>query len=54
DNEDDVPRVQLGGGRLANKGYQEAAGELREKEQARNQHFTREVMLVPAELSEPS
>ncbi|MCF1424150.1 segregation and condensation protein A [Lactiplantibacillus plantarum] len=53
DNEDDDPRDSLVAELLAYKVYQEAAGELREKEQARHQHFTREAMLVPADLSAP-
>lgn len=47
------PRESLVAELLAYKVYQEAAGELRVKEQARQQHFTREAMLMPAELPTP-
>ncbi|AYJ43478.1 segregation/condensation protein A [Lactiplantibacillus pentosus] len=54
DLEDDTdPRDSLVAELLAYKVYQEAAGELRTKEQERHQHFTREAMLVPADLSAP-
>ncbi|KLD60597.1 segregation and condensation protein A, partial [Lactiplantibacillus plantarum] len=53
DNENDEPSEPLVTELSAYKFYQEAAGELREKEQARHQHFTREAMLVPADLSAP-
>jgi len=51
--EDEDPRDSLVAELLAYKVYQEAAGELRVKEQARRQHFTREAMLMPAELPTP-
>lgn len=50
---EDDPRDSLVAELLAYKVYQEAAGELRVKEQARHQHFTREAMLVPSDLSTP-
>ncbi|AVK62469.1 segregation/condensation protein A [Lactobacillus sp. CBA3605] len=50
---DEDPRDSLVAELLAYKVYQEAAGELRVKEQARHQHFTREAMLVPTELAAP-
>ncbi|WP_047999773.1 segregation and condensation protein A [Lactiplantibacillus herbarum] len=52
-SEDEDPRDSLVAELLAYKVYQEAAGELRVKEQARHQHFTREAMLVPSDLSAP-
>ena len=52
-DEDEDPRDSLVAELLAYKVYQEAAGELRVKEQARHQHFTREAMLVPTDLSAP-
>lgn len=51
--EDEDPRDSLVAELLAYKVYQEAAGELRVKELARRQHFTREAMLVPSDLSAP-
>lgn len=53
EGDDEDPRDSLVAELLAYKVYQEAAGELRVKEQARHQHFTREAMLVPADLSAP-
>ncbi|WP_338211082.1 segregation and condensation protein A [Lactiplantibacillus paraxiangfangensis] len=53
DAAEDDPRDSLVAELLAYKVYQEAAGELRVKEQARHQHFTREAMLVPSDLSAP-
>ncbi|CAM3057059.1 segregation and condensation protein A [Lactiplantibacillus plajomi] len=47
------PRDSLVAELLAYKVYQEAAGELRLKERERHQHFTREAMLVPADLATP-
>jgi len=52
--DDDDPRDSLVAELLAYKVYQEAAGELRVKEQARHQHFTREAMLVPNDLPAPT
>ncbi|WP_318766077.1 segregation and condensation protein A [Lactiplantibacillus carotarum] len=54
DGDVDDPRDSLVAELLAYKVYQEAAGELRVKEQARHQHFTREAMLVPADLAAPT
>lgn len=51
--DDEDPRDSLVAELLAYKVYQEAADELRVKEQARRQHFTREAMLMPAELPTP-
>ncbi|KRO23724.1 segregation and condensation protein A [Lactiplantibacillus fabifermentans] len=50
---DEDPRDSLVAELLAYKVYQEAAGELRVKEQARHQHFTREAMLIPTDLAAP-
>ncbi|MFC6181938.1 segregation and condensation protein A [Lactiplantibacillus daowaiensis] len=50
----DDPRDSLVAELLAYKVYQEAAGELRVKEQARHQHFTREAASVPTELPVPT
>lgn len=53
EEETDDPRDSLVAELLAYKVYQEAAGELRVKERARHQHFTREAMLVPSDLATP-
>ncbi|MFC6202506.1 segregation and condensation protein A [Lactiplantibacillus nangangensis] len=50
---DEDPRDSLVAELLAYKVYQEAAGELRVKEQARRQHFTREATLMPTDLPTP-
>lgn len=56
DDEDleDDPRDSLVAELLAYKVYQEAAGELRVKEQARHQHFTRAAASVPTDLPTPT
>ncbi|MFB9769515.1 segregation and condensation protein A [Lactiplantibacillus modestisalitolerans] len=53
DEAEDDPRDALVAQLLAYKVYQEAAGELRVKEQARHQHFTRAAMLVPKDVATP-
>jgi len=54
DSDAEDPRDSLVAELLAYKVYQEAAGELRVKEQARHQHFTRGAMLVPADVTTPT
>ncbi|MFD1422092.1 segregation and condensation protein A [Lactiplantibacillus songbeiensis] len=54
DSDAEDPRDSLVAELLAYKVYQEAAGELRVKEQARHQHFTRGAMLVPADVATPT